>query len=292
MRSLLFVPADHSRKLEKSLTSGADALILDLEDSVAPERKEAARRQVGEFLTGLKLLSGLPKILVRINPLDSGLAEADLDAVMPHAPGGIVLPKSRTGADVQHLGIKLAVREAEHALQDGTTSIIAIATETAGAMFGLASYAGASRRLAGLAWGAEDLSAALGAETSRRADATYAAPYELARTLTLLGARAAGVEPVDTVFTDFRDEAGLHAECEAARRDGFTCKLAIHPSQIPLINETFTPSAEAVARARAIVDAFFMQDGAGVISLDGQMLDRPHLLRAQGILARAARHSG
>ena len=223
MRSLLFVPADQPRKLQKSLTSGADALILDLEDSVAPERKEAARRQVGEFLTGLKLLSGLPKILVRINPLDSGLAEADLDAVMPHAPAGIVLPKSRT---------------------------------------------------------------------SRRADATYAAPYELARTLTLLGARAAGVEPVDTVFTDFRDEAGLHAECEAARRDGFTCKLAIHPSQIPVINETFTPSAEAVARARAIVDAFFMQDGAGVISLDGQMLDRPHLLRAQGILARVARHSG
>lgn len=286
MRSLLFVPADDHAKLAKAMRSGADALILDLEDSVAPSAKAHARETAAAFLREARTAAARPRLFVRINPLQGVLADADLDAIMPAAPDGVMLPKSRMGADVQHLGAKLAVREAEHALPDGSTAILAIATETAASLFGMASYAGASRRLRGLAWGAEDLSAALGAETNRRPDGTYAAPYELARTLTLLAAHAAEVEPIDTVYTKFRDDAGLRAECEAARRDGFTAKLAIHPAQIPAINEAFTPSPAALADARATLAAFAAAPDAGVIALDGRMLDRPHLLRAQRLLAR------
>ena len=275
MRSLLFVPGDDTRKLAKAMHSGADALILDLEDSVAPDAKARARQIASAFLKEARATPRRPRLFVRINALDSTL------------PDGVMLPKARMGADVQHLGAKLAVREAEHALPDGATTILAIATETAGSLFGMSTYAGASRRLLGLAWGAEDLSAALGAETNRLPDGAYAAPYQLARTLTLLAARAAEVEPIDTVFTQFRDDAGLRAECAAARRDGFTCKLAIHPGQVTAINEAFTPSPEAVAEARSVLAAFAAAPGAGVVALDGRMLDRPHLLRAQRLLARA-----
>ena len=287
MRSLLFVPGDDTRKLAKAMHSGADALILDLEDSVAPDAKARARQIASAFLKEARATPRRPRLFVRINALDSTLADTDLDALMPAAPDGVMLPKARMGADVQHLGAKLAVREAEHALPDGATTILAIATETAGSLFGMSTYAGASRRLLGLAWGAEDLSAALGAETNRLPDGAYAAPYQLARTLTLLAARAAEVEPIDTVFTQFRDDAGLRAECAAARRDGFTCKLAIHPGQVTAINEAFTPSPEAVAEARSVLAAFAAAPGAGVVALDGRMLDRPHLLRAQRLLARA-----
>jgi citrate lyase subunit beta/citryl-CoA lyase len=194
-----------------------------------------------------------------------------------------MLPKSLNGADVQHLGAKLAVREAEHRLPDGGTRILAIATESARALFGLASYAGASARLEGLAWGAEDLSADLGAESNKLPDGSYCGPYRLARELTLFGAVAAEVAPIDTVFVNLRDEGGLRAECLAARRDGFTAKMAIHPAQVPVINEVFTPSPEAIARATA----FDAAPGAGVLSVDGQMLDLPHWKRAKKLLAQA-----
>ncbi len=188
---------------------------------------------------------------------------------------------------MQHLGAKLAVREAEADLPDGSLAIIAIATETARGVFQLGTYAGASRRLIGLTWGGEDLSADLGAEANRLNDGTYADPYRLARALTLVGAAAADVEPIDSVYTNFRDMDGLRAECEAARRDGFTAKMAIHPAQVAVINEAFTPSPEAVERARAIVEAFAANPGAGVIGLNGEMLDKPHLRRAERLLKRA-----
>jgi citrate lyase subunit beta/citryl-CoA lyase len=287
MRSLLFVPGDSPRKLAKGLDSGADVLFIDLEDSVAPEGTATARQVTREFLESARQASARPLLYVRVNALDTGLADADLDGVMPAGPDGILLPKSSSGMDVQHLAAKLAVREAENALPDGATRIIAIATETAGSIFHMGTYAGASHRLAGLTWGAEDLSADLGAETNRTPDGAYALPYQLARSLTLFAANAAEVAPIDSVFTTFRDEAGLRAECEAARRDGFTGKMAIHPAQVQVINEVFTPSPEAIARARRIIELFEQNPGAGVIGLDGEMLDRPHIRRAQRVLDRA-----
>jgi len=287
MRSLLFVPGDDARKLAKAMTSGADALILDLEDSVAPSGKAPARQLLRDFIFDARKESPRPRLFVRINGLETGLVGPDLDAIMPAGPDGIMLPKSRSGADVQHLGAKLAVQEAENGLADGACAIIPIVTETAASLFGLASYAGSSQRLLGMAWGAQDLSAALGAQTNRLPDGAFTAPYQLARTLTLVGARAAEVEPIDTVFTAFRDEAGLRRDCEAARRDGFTAKMAIHPTQVPVINEVFTPSPEAVARAQAIVAAFAKTPLADVIALGEETLSRTHFLRAQGVLARA-----
>jgi len=287
MRSLLFVPGDDEKKLTKALTSEADALILDLEDSVALAAKPAARRIVADFLIEARRRAERPRLFVRVNPLEGGQTDADLETVMRAAPDAIMLPKSLEGASVQQLGAKLAVREAENGLADGATRILAIATETASALFGLASYRGCSRRLDGLAWGGEDLSADLGAETNRLPDGGYAGPYVLARTLTLLGAAAAGVTPIDSVFTNFRDAAGLRAEAIAARRDGFAAKMAIHPAQAPIINEVFTPSAPAIEHAKAVIAAFEAAPGAGVVSLEGEMLDLPHWNRAKRLLARA-----
>jgi citrate lyase subunit beta/citryl-CoA lyase len=289
MRSLLFVPADSPRKLEKALGSNADVLLLDLEDSIAPAAKQAAREGARTFIATSRGAQARPRLFVRVNALDSGLIDADLDAVMPAAPDGIVLPKSISGADVQHLGAKLAVREAENDLPDGATGIIAIATETARSIFHMGTYAGASNRLAGLTWGAEDLSADLGAEDNREPDGSYADPYRLARTLTLFAAQAGELPPIDTVYPNYRDLDGLRAECEAARRHGFTAKMAIHPAQVSIINEVFTPSPQAIARARRIVELFEANPDAGVIGLDGEMLDRPHLKRALGVLARAGK---
>jgi citrate lyase subunit beta / citryl-CoA lyase len=285
VRSALFVPADDEKKLGKALRSGADALIVDLEDSVAPAAKERARRIAAEFLREAAQ-DARPLLYLRVNPLDGGLIDGDLDAVMSAAPEGIVLPKSLDGASVQQLGVKLAVREALFGLADGSTRIIAIATESARALFGMASYRACSARLEGLAWGGEDLSADLGAESNRLPDGSYGDPYRLARSLTLVGANAAGVAPIDAVYTNFRDSDGLRTEAIAARRDGFWAKMAIHPAQIPIINEVFTPTLEAVARARAIIAAFEASPGAGVVALEGEMLDRPHRLRAERILAR------
>jgi citrate lyase subunit beta / citryl-CoA lyase len=288
MRSLLFVPGDSSRKLEKALTSGADVLLIDLEDSVDLGAKAEARRVTAAFLAEHRAKPARPRLFVRVNGLTTGLTDADLDGVMQAAPDGIVLPKTVGGADVAHLGAKLAVREAEFDLEDGATRILAIATENAAGVFALGTFAGASHRLMGMTWGGEDLSADLGAETNRREDGSYTDPYRLARSLTLLGAAAAGVDAVDSVFTNFRNMAGLEAECRIARRDGFVAKMAIHPAQVPVINEAFTPSQEAIEKAQAVIDAFTANPGTGVVGVNGEMLDRPHLLRAERLLKRAA----
>jgi citrate lyase subunit beta/citryl-CoA lyase len=287
MRSLLFVPGDSARKLEKAVASGADALLIDLEDSVALTAKEEARRVTADFVRQTRDRADRPRLFVRVNGLTTGLTDADLDGVMAAGPDGIVLPKTVGGADVSHLGAKLAVREAEFGLADGSTRIVAIATETAAGVFALGTFAGASHRLLGLAWGGEDLSADVGAETNRREDGAYAEPYRLARSLTLLGATAAEVDAIDSVYTNFRDLEGLAAECREARRDGFVSKMAIHPAQVPVINEAFTPSEEAIAQARMVVDVFAQNPGAGVVGVQGEMLDRPHLKRAERLLARA-----
>lgn len=288
MRSLLFVPGDSSRKLAKALESGADALILDLEDSVAPGAKASAREATAGFLREAAALATRPRLFVRVNALTSGLTDADLDAVIPARPDGVMLPKSEHGRDVVHLAAKLAAREALADIPAGATQLLAIATETAAALFGLGSYVECSDRLIGLAWGGEDLSADLGAETNHDQQGRWTSPYLLARNLCLAGAAAARVLAIDTVFVDVRDEAGLIAEAEAARRDGFAGKMAIHPGQVAAINAVFTPSAAAVAEAKRIIAAFAAAGDAGVTTLDGRMLDRPHLVRAQRVLERAA----
>ena len=287
MRSLLFVPGDSPRKLGKALESGADALILDLEDFVAPGAKVSARDVVAGFLREAAPLPVRPRLYVRVNALATGLADADLDAVIAARPDGVMLPKSEHGGDVVHLAAKLAAREALADLPAGAIKILAIATETAASLFGLGSYIDCSDRLIGLAWGGEDLSADLGAETNHDEAGRWTSPYLLARNLCLAGAAAARVLAIDTVFVDVRDEAGLIAEAEAARRDGFAGKMAIHPGQVAAINAVFTPSAAAVAEAERIIAAFADAGDAGVTTLDGKMLDRPHLLRAKRVLERA-----
>lgn len=286
MRSLLFVPADSERKFEKALNSGASAIILDLEDSVAYPNKAKARDIAASLLRGAKAIEKKPALYIRVNALDTGLTDADLDGVMREAPEGIFLPKSLTGADVQHLAAKLAVREAEYGLTDGATRIVAIATETAQAIFGLGTYRGASHRLEAITWGAEDLSADIGAETPRHADGTYTQPFALVRTMALFAAHAADAIAIDTVYPNFRDAAGFRADCELARRDGFLAKMAIHPDQVPVINEIFTPPAHEVERAQKIVALFAANPDAGTLGLDGEMLDRPHLKRAERLLKR------
>jgi citrate lyase subunit beta / citryl-CoA lyase len=285
MRSLLFIPADSEKKLAKGFASGADCLILDLEDSVAPEAKQKAREQARAFLADAVPVSTRPRLYVRVNGLKSGLTEADLCAVMPASPDGVLLPKCLNGAAIQHLGAMLVVKEAQHDLADGATRIIAIVTETAASIFTMGTYAGASRRLEGLTWGAEDLAACLGAETNRDAGGGYSFPYLMARSLTLFAAASAGALAIDAVHGKFRDLAGLRLECEVAKRDGFAGKMAIHPAQIEIINKIFTPSNESIAKARAIVAAFEAEPKAGVIGLNGEMLDLPNLTKARRLLA-------
>jgi citrate lyase subunit beta/citryl-CoA lyase len=287
MRSLLFVPGDSARKFEKGLGCGADALIIDLEDSIAHDRKVEARGIALSFLRDAAAMSERPRLYVRVNGLDTGMTDGDLDAVVPGRPDGILLPKAEGGASIVHLDAKLTAREALNGLDDGSTAILALTTETAAALFRAGTYGGVSARLAGLTWGAEDLSAALGAETNRDADGRFTEPFQFARTLCLAAAAAAGVPAMDTVYVDFRNEAGLRREAEEARRDGFTAKFAIHPAQVPVINDVFTPSAAAIAQAQSIVAAFAAQPAAGTIGFDGVMYDRPHLERAQRLLARA-----
>jgi citrate lyase subunit beta/citryl-CoA lyase len=279
MRSLLFVPADSERKIARGLACGADVVILDLEDSVAAANKPAARRLAAEVLGSER--GSAPMLMVRVNALESGLVEADLEAVMPAGPDGFMQPKTRRAEDVKALAAMAG---------SGGLPIIAIATESADALFGLQTYVDAVPPLAGLTWGAEDLSSDLGAESSRDDAGGLTDPYRLARTLCLVGARAAGIEPIDTVYVNYRDDRGLEAECRAAARDGFTGKMAIHPDQVAPINRFFTPASDAMARARRIVEAFEAAGDTGVVGLDGEMLDRPHLLRARQLLARAARY--
>lgn len=274
LRSFLFVPGDRPERMEKALGLGADALILDLEDSVAPAAKPAARRHVAAFLGA----HPEAKLWVRVNPLDGEENEKDLDAILAGRPDGIVLPKAEGGASVDALVRRLTERG------NATAQVMAIATETPAAIFGLGSYAGA-KRLAALTWGAEDLPAAIGAATSREADGRFTPPYEIARSLTLFGAAAAGVAPIETVYPDFRDLDGLAAYAARARRDGFTGMMAIHPAQVPVINAAFTPGEAEIAHAEAVVAAFEANPGAGALSLDGKMIDRPHLIQARRILA-------
>jgi citrate lyase subunit beta/citryl-CoA lyase len=287
MRSLLFVPADSPSKLDKALGSGADAIILDLEDSIAPARKEVARAAGADFLRRAAPLSGRPRLIVRVNAIATGLTDADLDAIIPAGPDAIMLPKAEGGPTVIHADAKITAREALHGLPDGSTGIVAIATETAQALFVAGSYRGASGRLTALTWGAEDLSTELGASSNRDADGNFLDAYRLARVLCIAAAAAAEVQAVDTVYVDFRNDAGLRRECEAARRDGFTGKMAIHPAQVATINDVFTPKPEEIANAQAIVSAFSAAPDVGVIGIGGVMYDRPHATKAERLLARA-----
>jgi citrate lyase subunit beta/citryl-CoA lyase len=287
MRSLLFVPGDSPSKLEKAKTSGADALIVDLEDSVSPERKAEARTTTLSFLNEFVQATRRPRLFVRVNGFQTGLTDADLDVILAGRPDGIMFPKAEGGASIMHLDAKITAREALYDIPDGHTRILALTTETAKALFLAGSYAGASARLIALTWGAEDLSAELGAETNRGSDGRFLDPYRLARSLCLASAAAAEVQALDTVYVDFRNTEGLRRETGEARRDGFTGKMAIHPAQVEVINTVFTPTAEAIAQARAVVAAFAADPGAGVVGIDGVMYDRPHLVRAQRLLAQA-----
>jgi len=287
MRSLLFTPADSPKKLDKAMTSGADAVIVDLEDSIAFDGKARARESAAAFLKEAVAANPRPYLLVRVNGLQTGLTDADLDAIAPAKPDAIMLPKAEGGASVVHADAKLAVREAQNDLPDGHIKIVALATETAAALFLAGTFAGSSARLSGLTWGAEDLSAELGAQANRDAEGCFLDPYRLARVLCLAGAASARVPAIDTVYVDFRNSDGFRTECEEACRDGFLGKMAIHPAQVPIINEVFTPSAKAIDHARGVVAAFAAQPGAGVVGLGGLMYDRPHLARAEQLLARA-----
>lgn len=287
MRSLLFVPADSERKLAKGFASEADVIIVDLEDSVALSNKAAAREIAASFISSERGATRA-QIFVRVNDLTTGLTDDDLASIVTVAPDGIMLPKCNSGQDVQRLSSLLRVYEAEAGLSDGAIRILPIITETPGALFMGGTYANCSKRLLGLTWGAEDLSAAIGARAARDSNGIYTDAFRLARAVALLAAAAADVIAVDTVFPDFRDMAGFQAECADAERDGFTAKMAIHPDQVPVINGAFTPSSEAVQRARAIVDAFNSAGNTGVVAVDGKMYDRPHLRLAERLLARAA----
>jgi citrate lyase subunit beta/citryl-CoA lyase len=283
-RSWLFVPGDSERKLAKGAASAADALILDLEDSVSLPKLPAARALAAEFLA-THAARDTPQLWVRVNTLSSGLALQDLAAVLPAGPDGIVLPKAESAANVTTLGNYLSALEVAAGRAEGGTKILAIATETPAALFTLGGYASAGPRLAGLTWGAEDLAASLGASSNRVEGGGYEFTFLLARSLCLAGAMAAGVAPVDTVFTDFRDTAGLQREARAARRAGFVGKMLIHPDQVDAVNAAFTPDAAEVAHAERVVAAFAADPAAGVVAIDGKMIDMPHLKQARRILA-------
>jgi citrate lyase subunit beta/citryl-CoA lyase len=286
MRSLLFVPADGGSKLDKAMASSADAVIVDLEDSIAPERKDEARKLAFDFLKSMNAKKDRPRLLVRINGLDNGMTDADLDAIVPGAPDAVLFPKAEGGASVVHLDAKLTAREAIAGLPEGAIKILAQAVESAAGLFLAGTFRDSSARLIGLTWGPEDLSAELGAEANREADGTLTEPYRIARAMCLYGAAAAKVPAIETVFVDFRNSEGLRRDTEMARRDGFTGRLAIHPAQVAVINAVFTPTLEQIEKAKAIVAAFAAKPGAGTVGIDGKMYDRPHLARAQALLER------
>ncbi|MFK4769129.1 HpcH/HpaI aldolase/citrate lyase family protein [Rhizobium sp. ZW T2_16] len=277
LRSLLFVPGDRPDRMEKALGLDADALILDLEDSVALEAKAAARQMTAEFLRSARRDR---KLFVRINPLDSGFLGDDLDTLKDVKPDAFVLPKAEGGASVEAMAVRAP-----------GIPILPIATETPAAVFELGSYRSVRHLILGLTWGAEDLPAAIGATGSRDEDGRYTPPYEMLRSLTLFGAHAAGVEAIETVYPAFRDLDGLAVYARRARRDGFTGMMAIHPEQLPVINAAFTPTAEELAQAQAIVDAFSANPGQGVLNFNGRMIDKPHLKQARRLLGLAERQS-
>jgi citrate lyase subunit beta/citryl-CoA lyase len=286
MRSLLFVPADGGSKLEKAMASGADAVILDLEDSITPERKKTARALALDFLKHAGMAKQRPHLLVRINGLETGMIDADLDAIVAGRPDVIVFPKAEGAASVVHLDAKLTAREAIAGIPEGQIKILAQAVESAAGLFAAGTFRDASARLIGLTWGPEDLSAELGAEANRDVIGELTEPYRLARSVCLYAAAAAKLPAIETVYVDFRNSDGLRRDTESARRDGFTGRLAIHPAQVPIINEVFTPTPAQIEKAKAVVAAFAAQPGAGAVGIDGKMHDRPHLVRAQALLAR------
>ena len=288
LRSLLFVPADSEKKLAKVADSAADAVILDLEDSVSAARKAKARSMLADFFGSLERTEKTPRLIVRVNALDTGLTDDDLKSVVPLVPDAILLPKAGNGADLQDMSARIAVLEAESDIEDGLIKLHALMTETAGGLLNAATFSGKTSRLEALAWGGEDLAAAIGASSNRNETGAYTDVFRLARSLTLLTAADAGVDAIDTVFTNYKDEDGLKRECEAAVRDGFSGKMAIHPAQVPVINAAFTPPPGDVERAKTIIQLF--EDAgpdAGVLSLDGKMIDRPHLRQAERIVRRA-----
>ena len=286
MRSFLFVPADSDRKLAKGAGSGADALILDLEDAVALDNKPTARQGAIDYLQSRKPDDG-QTVLVRMNALDSEFWQQDLASVVPAKPDAIMVPKTISGECIATVCAHLTELEKEHSLQPSSIKLMNVATETAASMFNLGTYGNVSERFFAMTWGAEDLSADLGARSNRDEAGNYTGPYQLARTLCLLGAVAADVMPIDGICKDFRDDVALEAEARAAIRDGFTGKVAIHPAQVPVINAVFTPTEEDIAEARAVVKAFADAGNPGVVGLDGKMLDRPHLRQAESVIARA-----
>ncbi len=286
MRSLLFVPADGGAKLDKAFASGADAVIIDLEDSIAPERKVPARQMALDFLKANIAKKERPRLLVRINGLDTGLTDADLDVIVAGAPDAVLFPKAEGGASVSDLDARLAVRESKAGLAVGTIKILAQSVESAAGFFLAGTFRDVSARLIGLTWGPEDLAAELGAEANRDADGNLTEPYRLARSLCLYGAAIAKAPAIETVYVDFRNSEGLRRDTELARRDGFLGRLAIHPAQVAVINAVFTPTAEQIEKAKAVIAAFAARPGAGAVGIDGKMYDRPHLARAQALLAR------
>jgi citrate lyase subunit beta / citryl-CoA lyase len=269
LRSLLFVPGDRPDRFAKAAASGADALILDLEDAVAPDRKIEARKSIADALPGASV-----PMLVRVNPLDSAFHADDIAAIKGLPMAGVLLPKAEGAEDVRRLAEELP-----------GVPILPIATETARAIFALGSYHAVADHLLGLTWGAEDLPAAIGATSSRDENGAYHAPYQLARSLTLFAAHAANVPAIETVSPDFRDLQRLEIYARAGFRDGFSGMMAIHPAQVPVINAAFSPSPEQVEAARKVVDAFAANPGAGALQIDGKMVDAPHLKAAQRLLA-------
>ncbi|KUL96462.1 citrate lyase [Bosea sp. WAO] len=285
LRSLLFVPADSERKFAKAQASGADGLILDLEDSVAPARKPEARQLVQELLAKDNHRNW--SFWVRINALDTGLTLADLSAVVRPGLDGIMVPKANGAADIVRIGHYLDALETRSGMARGTVKIVVVATETAVAMFNLGSYAPAHERLAGLTWGAEDLGAVVGSSANKQPDGDWTQPYRVVRSMCLFAAAAAEVARIDTLYADFRDPAGLEESCRISQRDGFTGRIAIHPDQVETINRCFSPSAEDLAQARRIVAAFDADPGIGTVGIDGKMYDIPHLKLARAIVAAA-----
>lgn len=287
-RSLLFAPGDSDRKMEKASACGADLVILDLEDSVAEARKAIARDAARAFLTATPDRSKR-ELWVRINALSSPRGLPDLAGVVPGAPDGIMLPKPDSGADVTLLDNYLSALETANGLPVGGIKIIPVATETAKSMFALGTYVTASPRMTLMTWGAEDIAAVVGAHANRDAEGRYDPLYELARTLCLAAAAAADAAAIDTVYTAFRNPAGLEEECRRVRRAGYQGKIAIHPDQIAIINDVFTPKPEEIAFAKQVVDAFAANPGLGTVGIEGKMIDMPHLKQARKILGIAER---
>ena len=285
LRSLLFVPGDSEKKFAKASGIGADVLILDLEDSVAPSMKEAARAQVAALLDDRSQRDW--SFFVRVNPFDTGMTFDDLAAVVKPGLDGLLIPKANGAAAIARIGEELDRLEAKAGMTQGSVKIAVVATETPLAMFNLGSYTPPHPRLVALTWGAEDLAAAIGATGNKEEDGHWTDPYRLARSLCLYASASAGVAPVDTLYADFRNPEGLETDCRRARRDGFTGRIAIHPDQVAIINRCFSPSDEEIAEAQKIVDAFAANPDAGTLGIDGKMVDIPHLKAARRTLASA-----